>query len=210
MPTLHLWGCQGSELQSSCFKATPLSLDPSPQTLPQFCDVILTYTNHNQYIKIGKFAQMGGSLSPQLQPIAPRMPLYLFFSIVCLLFVFIFMMKTLDMRYILLITLQNTFASCILFAGLASLINILNTHTHTCIHIYTRMPHVFTHIQMCRISLEHSQSLTHSDTLTFAHSTMLIPSHNHIYAGTFIFLPAYLTSSPLHMQISKLQHSLVY
>lgn len=67
----------------------------------------------------------------------------LFFLIVYLLFVFIFMVETLDMRYTLLLTLQNTFASCILSAGLASFINILNTHTHT--HIYTCLMLLHTH-----------------------------------------------------------------
>ena len=92
----------------------------------------------------------------------------LFFLIVYLLFVFILMVETLDMRYTLLVTLQNTFASCVLSAGLASFINILNTHTHAYIH----MSHAFTHTFKCTGAL-----------LTPTHSNVLLPFHYPIHTG---------------------------
>lgn len=109
---------------------------------------------------------------------------FLFFLIVYLLFIFIFMVETLDMRYTLLLTLQNTFASCILSAGLASFINILNTRIYT----YTHVSCFYTHIQMYRSSLN-----TH--TLKCAITLSLSPTHKHIHT----YLPTCLTSSLLRV-----------
>lgn len=106
----------------------------------------------------------------------------LFFLIVYLLFIFIFMVETLDMRYTLLLTLQNTFASCILSAGLASFINILNTR------IYTHVSCFYTHIQMYRSSLN-THTLKCAITLSLSHT------HKHIHT----YLPTCLTSSLLRV-----------